>query len=211
MEAVGEKGCGDAEKSCGDAVDNKPDTTAPKPRNKFSVSKVASPTPAAEDTANHKQTVGDSPPITEVVKGSHDEVSQEENSWQDPKKAAFLLGQDLQDNSQHGDEADKQKGAKEFKVTKVDFDLGPQEKVMDADDRAVPQSPTNSYVTQSYDTHNLKTFGQDTLETLPNMDHYRNLLSATGAMRKRPTLAELHDLEANRCAHLLQQRQCSVL
>lgn len=46
----------------------------------------------------------------------------------------------------------------------------------------------------SYDTHtHLKTFGQNTLETLPHADHYRNLLSATGAMRKRPTLLELHE------------------
>ena len=48
--------------------------------------------------------------------------------------------------------------------------------------------------TYSYDTNNLKTFGQNTLESLPHADHYRNLLSATGAMmRKRPTLLELHE------------------
>ena len=47
----------------------------------------------------------------------------------------------------------------------------------------------------SYDTSNLKTFAHNTLETLPHMDHYRNLLSATGAMamKKRPTLLELHE------------------
>ncbi|ESN92099.1 hypothetical protein HELRODRAFT_116093 [Helobdella robusta] len=41
-----------------------------------------------------------------------------------------------------------------------------------------------------------KTFGNNTLETLPHIDHYRNLLSTTGVMRSRPTLLELHDLEA---------------
>ena len=60
-------------------------------------------------------------------------------------------------------------------------------------------SPPNTagYDGQSftYDTHNLKTFGHNTLETLPHLDHYRNLLSATGAMRKRPTLLELHEHE----------------
>jgi len=44
-----------------------------------------------------------------------------------------------------------------------------------------------------YDTHQ-KTFGHNTLETLPHADHYRNLLSATGHIRKRPTLLELHEL-----------------
>ena len=48
-------------------------------------------------------------------------------------------------------------------------------------------------ISSSYDTKNLKTFGRNTLEALPHLDHYRNLLSATGALRKRPTLYELHD------------------
>ena len=46
----------------------------------------------------------------------------------------------------------------------------------------------------SYDTQCQKTFGHNTLETLPHADHYRNLLSATGHIRKRPTLLELHEL-----------------
>ena len=63
-----------------------------------------------------------------------------------------------------------------------------------------PQMSQDSYSgthtgTHGYDTHNLKTFGQNTLETLPHMDHYRNLLSATGAMKKRPTLLELHEYD----------------
>ena len=48
----------------------------------------------------------------------------------------------------------------------------------------------------SYDTtQGQKTFGRNTLETLPHVDHYRNLLSATGVIRKRPTLLELHELD----------------
>ena len=45
------------------------------------------------------------------------------------------------------------------------------------------------------DTTGQKTFGRNTLETLPHADHYRNLLSATGVIRKRPTLLELHELD----------------
>lgn len=37
-----------------------------------------------------------------------------------------------------------------------------------------------------------KTFGRNTLESLPHIDHYRNLFT-TGAMRQRPTLMELHE------------------
>lgn len=46
----------------------------------------------------------------------------------------------------------------------------------------------------SYDTtQGQKTFGRNTLETLPHVDHYRNWLSTTGTTRKRPTLLELHE------------------
>lgn len=43
-----------------------------------------------------------------------------------------------------------------------------------------------------------KTFGHNTLETLPHADHYRNILSASGhcrldGRRQRPTLMELHE------------------
>ena len=55
-----------------------------------------------------------------------------------------------------------------------------------------PVSSLLSYSSNTNDaTTNHKTFGRNTLETLPNIDHYRNLLSATGAMKKRPTLLEL--------------------
>ena len=58
-----------------------------------------------------------------------------------------------------------------------------------------PTSPNDTYTGQTYDTRNLKTFGRNTLETLPHLDHYRNVLSATGGIRKRPTLLELHEQE----------------
>jgi hypothetical protein len=46
-------------------------------------------------------------------------------------------------------------------------------------------------------TTNHKTFGKYTTEALPHMDHYRNLLSATNALKSRPTLAELHEEKVN--------------
>ena len=72
-----------------------------------------------------------------------------------------------------------------------------QESVCSNDGGSSPTSPNNveHHNSHSYDTHNLKTFGHNTLETLPHLDHYRNLLSATGNIRKRPTLLELHELE----------------
>lgn len=48
----------------------------------------------------------------------------------------------------------------------------------------------NSYT--AYGTH-LKTFGKNTTEAIPHVDHYRNLLSATSPLKTRPTLAELHE------------------
>ncbi|XP_069138674.1 solute carrier family 12 member 2-like isoform X2 [Argopecten irradians] len=64
-----------------------------------------------------------------------------------------------------------------------------------------PVSPTDTYVSHNsfsnpYET-NFKTFGKYTTEALPHMDHYRNLLSATTAMKSRPTLAELHEEKDN--------------
>lgn len=54
-------------------------------------------------------------------------------------------------------------------------------------------SPTDTYRTHSYDTSNLKTFGGNTTEAIPHLDHYRNLLSTTAALKTRPTLQELHE------------------
>ncbi|KAJ8303922.1 hypothetical protein KUTeg_017505 [Tegillarca granosa] len=56
-------------------------------------------------------------------------------------------------------------------------------------------SPTDTYGynhSYPYET-NVKTFGKNTTEALPHVDHYRNLLSATNALKSRPTLAELHE------------------
>lgn len=58
--------------------------------------------------------------------------------------------------------------------------------------RVRTNSSSSNNNTHTYETKNLKTFGRNTLETLPHLDHYRNLLSATAALRKRPTLYELH-------------------
>ncbi|XP_022331098.2 solute carrier family 12 member 2-like isoform X2 [Crassostrea virginica] len=54
-------------------------------------------------------------------------------------------------------------------------------------------SPTDTYgYNNSCETH-MKTFGKNTVEAIPHVDHYRNLLSATAALKSRPTLAELHE------------------
>ncbi len=116
----------------------------------------------------------------------------------------------------------KVKGPSRFKVARVDFAEDVDKKDSEAGNvengvakhyprkrqesacsnasEMSPQMSQDSYTgthtgTHGYDTNNLKTFGQNTLETLPHVDHYRNLLSATGAMRKRPTLLELHEYD----------------
>jgi len=70
------------------------------------------------------------------------------------------------------------------------------DEVTHADDRPTIGSGGTTAAGHSslYDTQCQKTFGHNTLETLPHADHYRNLLSATGHIRKRPTLLELHEL-----------------
>ena len=142
-------------------------------KNKFSVSKVASPALNPEIELQN----GDAAP-------AHDEQGDAA-----PQRASFFL---VDEKTPDAGLTDEQRKA--FKVTKVAFDVD-DENNESKTNGAPPQSPTNSYMAQSYDTHNLKTFGHDTLETLPNVDHYRNLLSATGMMKKRPTLAELHDMQ----------------
>lgn len=57
-------------------------------------------------------------------------------------------------------------------------------------------SPNATYQSVNATT-NHKTFGKYTTEALPHMDHYRNLLSATNALKCRPTLAELHEEKVN--------------
>jgi len=67
--------------------------------------------------------------------------------------------------------------------------------VASGDDRpTIGSGGTTAAGHSTYDTQCQKTFGHNTLETLPHADHYRNLLSATGQIRKRPTLLELHEL-----------------
>lgn len=46
----------------------------------------------------------------------------------------------------------------------------------------------------SYATANFKSFQNiQTIEKIPNVDHYRNILSMQGAIAARPTLEQLHD------------------
>ena len=127
------------------------------------------------------------------------------------------------DENKPPEQSTKSKGPSRFKVARVDFaeDVGKPDSEAEQDvndnkgknyrrnrqestcsnfSELSPQMSQDSYSgthtgTHGYDTHNLKTFGQNTLETLPHMDHYRNLLSATGAMKKRPTLLELHEYD----------------
>ena len=44
-----------------------------------------------------------------------------------------------------------------------------------------------------------RTFGRNTLESLPHVDHYRNIFTASGDLRQRPTLVELHEQEFQVC------------
>ena len=90
----------------------------------------------------------------------------------------------------------KKKNKSRFKVALVEFTDDVKPAAEDADGGSsspASPNPTDTHGYTHYDTNNLKTFGRNTLETLPHLDHYRNLLSATGAMRKRPTLLELHE------------------
>ena len=98
-----------------------------------------------------------------------------------------------------------------FQVAKVEFSDEVKSEADDVRENGSVQhepsidSPTVTFTVQSPDTYNegqnqnsftayaLKTFGKNTTEALPHMDHYRNLLSATSALKTRPTLAELHE------------------
>lgn len=47
---------------------------------------------------------------------------------------------------------------------------------------------------QTYGTTNFKSFqAVQTVEKIPHLDHYRNIMSIQGAMAARPTLQQLHD------------------
>lgn len=57
-------------------------------------------------------------------------------------------------------------------------------------------SPNINADSHTYDTGNAKSDHLNTLETLPHVDHYRNLLSAgVSNIKKRPTLVQLHEME----------------
>lgn len=106
-----------------------------------------------------------------------------------------------------------------FKVNRVGFAEKPKPESVDTrtgseheqhtgdgDVTAEPSSPAphsprmseSDHNSLSYDTHNMKTFGRGTIEALPHVDHYRDLLSTTAAMQARPTLQELHEAHAEK-------------
>lgn len=114
--------------------------------------------------------------------------------------ATFTITSDepLDSGNQTNGDDDKQRNPSRFKVAKVEFVVdeptnNPDEEQDGPTGHAYP--PAYDDGISSYDTQGQKTFGRNTLETLPHIDHYRNLLSTTGGMRKRPTLLELHDIE----------------
>ena len=87
----------------------------------------------------------------------------------------------------------------------VEFNLDENKKNTDVYPESPPGSPmfytdttspndTYGYGNSFTNNHtNSKTFGKNITEALPHVDHYRNLLSATAALKSRPTLAELHE------------------
>lgn len=119
-------------------------------------------------------------------------------------KATFIIPSDdpLDSGSQLNSDDAQQRNSSRFKVAKVEFVVEdsshPEE---EEEGHAYP--PAYDDGISSYDTQGQKTFGRNTLETLPHIDHYRNLLSTTGGMRKRPTLLELHDIEVAEAADQL--------
>ena len=89
-----------------------------------------------------------------------------------------------------------------FKVNRVDFSKDDPDvrtrtpEPYDENDTVNSNGPSNEYTMHYKDdaTTYIKTFGQNTVEKIPNIDHYRNLLSTTNAMiSTRPSLLALHD------------------
>ncbi|XP_067665686.1 solute carrier family 12 member 2-like isoform X1 [Haliotis asinina] len=117
------------------------------------------------------------------------------------KKAELLVP-----GSGEGDEIGEEmkKSGSRFQVARVDcvnetkFEEPPKDTKSNVHDKG-PESPSATFSLsgdsfRSYsDTNNLKTFAMNTHEALPCVDHYRNILSATGGMKSRPTLAQLHE------------------
>ncbi|XP_013401253.1 solute carrier family 12 member 1 [Lingula anatina] len=130
-----------------------------------------------------------------------EDVVEEKRNSTEKKEEEIELKVVPKDDSDIQDSKNKQKSR--FKVNKVEFKED-KETVPDNDagggdhveSLSPPTSPliSDSYNSHSfYDTHNLKTFGHNTNEALPHVDHYRNLLSTTQALKSRPTLQELHE------------------
>jgi hypothetical protein len=82
----------------------------------------------------------------------------------------------------------------------VDGDSEPLTPNGDVDSPSFNISPNSTFGYPNSDGTHMKTFGRNTTEALPCVDHYRNLLSATCALKTRPTLAELHEEKVS-CGH----------
>ncbi|XP_022249668.1 solute carrier family 12 member 2-like isoform X1 [Limulus polyphemus] len=95
--------------------------------------------------------------------------------------------------------ADSKQNTSRFQVDKVDYvgenDNNSYDYVNDVFNVEDNQTTLNSLTQRSgnstYDTHNVRSLCHYTREALPNVDHYRNVMSVHGHMI-RPTLDELH-------------------
>jgi len=119
--------------------------------------------------------------------------------------ATFTIASDdpLDSGNQANSDDAAQRNPSRFKVAKVEFVVDEPSDHPDEEQDGHAYPPAYDDGISSYDTQGQKTFGRNTLETLPHIDHYRNLLSTTGGMRKRPTLLELHDIEVAEAADQL--------
>jgi Amino acid permease N-terminal len=91
--------------------------------------------------------------------------------------------------------ATKSKLPGSFRLRRAPYDRGEEDDDGGgSDDEDITAPDYDSY----WETAAQKTFGHNTLETLPHADHYRNILSFSGqctleGRRQRPTLMELHE------------------
>ncbi|XP_076355508.1 solute carrier family 12 member 2-like isoform X1 [Tachypleus tridentatus] len=94
--------------------------------------------------------------------------------------------------------ADSKKNASRFQVDKVDYfdennDNLYENEVFTVDgNQTTLNSLTQRSGNSTYDTHNVRSLHHYTREALPNVAHYRNVMSVHGHMI-RPTLDELHN------------------
>ena len=128
-----------------------------------------------------------------------------------------------------GTTEDLKKSNSRFKVARVDFvdetgdrdekkiappkDIELDRVVLDHVDRG-PESPSATFsvsgdtFSHSYDTSNNKTCAMmNTHEALPCLDHYRNIFSATGELKSRPTLAQLHEEMVSICCDVFESNE----